>query len=33
MRFPKAAREERLYALYSVALALGLRRGEALALR
>jgi integrase len=31
--FLKAAKEDRLYALYSVALALGLRRGEALALR
>jgi integrase len=29
----KAARNDRLYALYAVALALGLRRGEALALR
>ncbi|MEU4779219.1 site-specific integrase [Micromonospora sp. NPDC023633] len=29
----KAARSDRLYALYAVALALGLRRGEALALR
>ncbi len=32
-RFLKAAREDRLYALYAVALALGLRRGEALGLR
>jgi integrase len=32
-RFLKAARDDRWYALYSVALALGLRRGEALALR
>jgi integrase len=32
-RFLQAARNDRLYALYSVALALGLRRGEALALR
>lgn len=32
-RFLKAAREDRWYALYSVALALGLRRGEALGLR
>jgi integrase len=29
----KAARDDRLYALYAVALALGLRRGEALGLR
>ncbi|MEH0986409.1 hypothetical protein [Micromonospora sp. CPCC 205556] len=28
-RFLKAARDDRWYALYSVALALGLRRGEA----
>ncbi|WP_344351075.1 tyrosine-type recombinase/integrase, partial [Catellatospora coxensis] len=32
-RFLKAARGDRWYALYSVALALGLRRGEALGLR
>lgn len=32
-RFLKTAREDRWYALYAVALALGLRRGEALALR
>ncbi|AXH89737.1 tyrosine-type recombinase/integrase [Micromonospora aurantiaca] len=32
-RFLKTARDDRWYALYSVALALGLRRGEALALR
>lgn len=32
-QFLKAAREDRWYALYSVALALGLRRGEALGLR
>ncbi|RKN29659.1 site-specific integrase [Micromonospora musae] len=32
-RFLKAARDDRWYAPYSVALALGLRRGEALALR
>jgi integrase len=31
--FLKAARDDRLYALYAVALSLGLRRGEALALR
>ncbi len=32
-RFLSAARDDRWYALYSVALALGLRRGEALGLR
>jgi integrase len=32
-RFLGAARDDRWYALYSVALSLGLRRGEALALR
>jgi integrase len=32
LRFLKAAQEHRLYALWAVALAMGLRRGEALGL-
>ena len=32
LRFPQAAEQHRLYALWAVALAMGLRRGEALGL-